>query len=257
MMATASHFYDALAPRYHLLFEDWWSAAEQHGEVIAAALSARGLRSGRVLDATCGIGTQALPLSAMGYQVTGADFSREAVARARAEADRRHLEIDLVVADLRDLGSLAGGDFDAVISCDNALPHLLTDADLARALTNLRLCIRPSGLLLATIRDYDVLREQQPTGMPISVHGALGTRHAVGQSWRWSPDAEYVDIELFTLVEEHVDAWTGQSASTRYRALRRATLAQALTGAGFDHPEWLMPEESGYYQPMVLATRPG
>ncbi|MCP3424445.1 class I SAM-dependent methyltransferase [Nocardioides pinisoli] len=197
-MMTASDFYDALAGRYHLLFEDWWSAAQRHGEVIAAALSARGVGSGRVLDATCGTGTQALPLAAAGYSVVGTDVSREAVGRAGTEAALRHLEVDLMVRDVRELDAEAIGVFDAVISCDNALPHLLNDEDLARALANLWHCLRPSGVLLVSIRDYDTLREQRPEGVPVSVHGVPGSRHAVGQSWHWSSDAEYVDFELFT-----------------------------------------------------------
>lgn len=255
-MATTSDFYNALAGRYHLLFEDWWSAAQRHGEVIAAALSARGLGSGRVLDATCGIGTQALSLAALGYSVVGADVSREAVGRARTEAALRHLDVDFIVRDIRDLDADAGRDFDAVISCDNAVPHLLTNEDLIRALANLWHCLRPAGLLLVSIRDYDTLREQRPEGVPVSVHGAPGSRHAVGQSWHWSTDAEYVDIELFTLLEEGAGTWRGESASTRYRALRRATLQDALVAAGFVQLEWLMPDESGYYQPLVLASRP-
>src|SRR5687768_16374821 len=37
-------------------------------------------------------------------------------------------------------------------------------------------------------------------------------------------------------------------------ALRRATLDQLLRSVGFTTTEWLMPEHSGYYQPMVIAT---
>ena len=54
-------YYDALASRYHLLFDDWWAAARWHGEVIAGILASRGFAEGRLLDCTCGVGTQALP----------------------------------------------------------------------------------------------------------------------------------------------------------------------------------------------------
>jgi hypothetical protein len=39
----------------------------------------------------------------------------------------------------------------------------------------------------------------------------------------------------------------------RYRALRRATLSASLERAGFHDIEWLMPEATGFYQPVVLA----
>jgi hypothetical protein len=34
-MAGAEQFYDALAPEYHVLFDDWWTAATAHGAFVA------------------------------------------------------------------------------------------------------------------------------------------------------------------------------------------------------------------------------
>ena len=59
------------------------------------------------------------------------------------------------VADLRVLEVDGAGDFDAAVSFDNALPHLLDDADLNAACAALRRVLRPGGVLLASIRDYD------------------------------------------------------------------------------------------------------
>lgn len=252
-MTQPSQFYDVLAGRYHLLFPDWWSAALEHGRVIHRLLSARGAGAGRLLDCTCGIGTQALPLALIGYDVTGTDVSSAAVERAGAEALARGIEVDLRVADLRDLRRHVNGRFDVVISCDNALPHLLTDDDLLAALRNVRECLRPKGLMLASLRDYDALRRDRPPGIPITVHGDRGTRHASSQAWRWAEDGDYVDIELFTLAETPPGEWRGASGSTRYRALRRATLHELLASAGFIAIEWCMPDVSGYYQPIVLC----
>ena len=251
-MDTPTKFYDALAPDYHLLFDDWWSAAQWHGGVIADLLAARGISGGHLLDCTCGVGTQALSLAALGYRVIGTDVSAAAINRARAEASARGLDVELAVKDVRDR---IEGVFDVVISCDNALPHLLRDEDLERALGSIHGCLQPDGLLLASIRDYDSLRQSRPNGVPISVYGRPGTRHGSGQVWQWSAEAEYVDIELFTLTETAPGAWHARSGTTRYRALRRATLDHRLKSVGFTTTEWLMPEHSGYYQPIVIARR--
>ncbi len=251
---SPAKFYDALASHYHLLFGDWWAAAQWHGEVIAGVLASRGFAEGRLLDCTCGVGTQALPLASLGYRVTGTDVSPAAIDRARAEAVRRGLEVELVVSDALDVRQNVDGHFDAVISCDNALPHLLTDDQLEQALRSVRRCLRPSGLLLASIRDYDSLRQSRPVGVPISVHDHAGVRHGSCQSWQWTTDGDYVDIELFTLNETAPGVWQGRSGTTRYRALRRATLENVLTRVGFEAVEWLMPHQSGFYQPIVLAA---
>ena len=252
-MATPEEFYDALASEYHLLFADWWWAAQWHGRLIAGILAERGITRGRLLDCTCGIGTQALPLATLGYDVTATDVSKAAVARARVEAAARGIDLDFKVCDVRDVRDHVDGTFDVVISCDNALPHLLTDEHLQRALGSIRACLRPRGLLLISLRDYDALRLTRPGGVSLSVHGEAGSRHGSGQSWRWSTDAEYADIELFTFTEDAAGSWRARSATTRYRALPRANLDELLISAGFHDVQWLMPAASGYYQPIVLA----
>ena len=252
-MPTPAEFYDALASDYHLLFPDWWAAAEWHGRVVAEVLAAHQKGHGRLLDCTCGIGTQALPLARLGYDVTAADVSGAAVERARQEAAARGIDVTFAVSDVREVRKHVDGDFDVVISCDNALPHLLDDDDLREALDSIHGCLRPGGLLLASVRDYDSLRRDRPAGVPVTVHSDGGTRHGSGQWWAWTEDGEYLDIELFTFTEQTAGSWSTRSRSTRYRALLRSTLDRLLVEAGFGATTWLTPEESGYYQPIVVA----
>jgi SAM-dependent methyltransferase len=248
-------FYDALASDYHLLFTDWWPAAQWHGEVISRVLADRDVRPpARVLDCTCGVGTQALPLAALGYRMTGTDLSRRAVERARREAETRGIPVTLRRADVRQVRTAVTGIFDAAISCDNSLPHLLTDLDLERAVESIRACLRDGGIFVASLRDYDSLRRTRPAGVPIELHGEPGSRHGAGQNWRWSADADHLDITLFTFREQAVGDWTVSTHETRYRALRRDRLSQVMTDKGFTPAEWLMPEQSGYYQPLMVAV---
>ena len=252
---TPEDFYDALASDYHLLFPDWWTAAQWHGEVISRVLVDRDVRPpARLLDCTCGVGTQALPLAALGYRTTGTDLSRRAIGRARREAEVRGVPVTLCRADVREVRAAVTGTFDAVISCDNSLPHLLTDLDLERAVDSIRACLRDEGIFVASIRDYDSLRQTLPAGVPIALHGESGSRHGAGQSWAWSADAEHIDIALFTFREQAAGAWSVSVHETRYRALRRERLSQVLKAQGFTSAEWLLPEQSGYYQPLVVAV---
>ena len=148
-------FYDDLAPDYHLIFEDWERSIARQAAVLATLLG----DAETVLDAACGIGTQALGLARAGFAVTASDVSAAAVARCAREAAARGLPIRTAVADLRTLDL---GRFDAVVCMDNALPHLLTDEDLAAACASLHRSLVPGGLLLASTRDYDAA----PTGDP-------------------------------------------------------------------------------------------
>jgi glycine/sarcosine N-methyltransferase len=157
-------------------------------------------------------------------------------------------------ADFREARATVTGTFDAVIFCDNSLPHLLADLDIERAVESIRACLRDDGIFVASIRDYDNLRQTRPPGVPIVLHGERRSRHGAGQSWTWSADAEYVDITLFTLREQAAGDWAVSAYGTRYRALRRDRLSRLLTDHGFASAEWLLPEQSGYYQPLVVAV---
>ena len=248
-----AEFYDGLADRYHLLFGDWWEAAEWHGEIVGALLAAEGISPGAsVLDCTCGIGTQAIPLARQGYRVTASDISAAAIDVARVEADRREIELELKVADVRTLGREIHGTFDAVISCDNALPHLLTESDLTAAATSIRERLEADGVFVASIRDYDALAQERAPGFPPTVSGEPGHRRAVTQSWTWSDDGPTVDIVLYVLNEEGA-RWNVTVHEATYRAWSRAEFTSILEATGFDRVRWLMPGESGYYQPVVIA----
>ena len=82
-MNEISEFYDELSTHYHLLYADWDEAVARHGRVVGGLISeVLGPGSRQVLDATCGIGTQAIGIAQHGHRVTGTDLSPAAVARA-------------------------------------------------------------------------------------------------------------------------------------------------------------------------------
>ena len=250
---SVESFYDGLANEYHLIFGDWWSAAQWQGDIISTLLAAEGIDPpSQVLDCTCGIGTQAISLAAHGYRLTGTDVSRTSIARAKTEAKSRDIPITLSVADVRRLPTQFDQRFKAVISCDNALPHLLNDEDLVAALVSTHRTLVEGGLFIASIRDYDTLRAERSQGIPPTIMGVHGNRHGYAQAWQWSDDGSQVDISLFVL-HETPGGWSASVHETTYRALLRADLNAALVQAEFSTIRWFMPEVTGYYQPIVVA----
>src|SRR3989442_12126191 len=98
---TPAEFYDQLAPFYHLIYPDWEASMTQQATALDSIIQEYwGAETTTILDVACGIGTQALGLAQLGYQVTASDLSRAAVARARREATARHLELRGFVADV-------------------------------------------------------------------------------------------------------------------------------------------------------------
>ncbi len=255
-MDEVEAFYDSLAEDYTWLFADWDRAVVRQAEQIDALIRDRATGPRRsLLDATCGIGTQAIGLALRGYEVTATDISPTSVQRARREAARLGAALSTAVADIRSLSDTVAGPFDVAISFDNALPHLVADADLHAALASLRAVIRPRGLLLASIRDYDALLETRPPGEPPRLGGDPGSRHLVAQVWQWELLAPVYRLHQFVGTERG-GAWTLRHLETTYRALRREELATSLRDAGFVDVAWLEPSPTTFYQPVVVAHRP-
>jgi glycine/sarcosine N-methyltransferase len=255
-------FYDALSADYHRLFLDWEAALGWQSGLLERVLAPLlGPGPWTLLDATAGIGTQALGLAQRGHRVHANDLSAASMARLRAEAAARGISLAATtVADVRAVDRAAGGPFDAVLSCDNAVPHLLDDAALADACTALRRCVRAGGWALLTIRDYDEVLAGAPrrtTVTPVRVLAGPEGRRLVFQVWDWAEDGERYAVSQFIVGDERADGaaatWSARSVRAEYRALRRATLTAALAAAGFAAVGWRMPEETGFYQPMVLA----
>lgn len=249
---TPADFYDELADDYHLIFADWDASIDRQARVITGLLrDNHGLASGVVLDASCGIGTQAIGLARAGFAVTATDISPASVERCAREAAARGLSIATGVADIRVLDLDGAGRFDAVLSFDNALAHLLADDDLHAACAALRRVLRPGGALLASTRDYDTVLRERPSGdLPRRFVTDSGER-VVFQVWEWETDDRYA-VRHF-VVDGNASGWSVRERRTTSRALSRAALSDALRGAGFEHIRWQMPEETGFYQPVVSA----
>jgi SAM-dependent methyltransferase len=249
-------FYDGLADDYHLVYGDWERSITRQAAALHALIEARlGPGPRRILDCTCGIGTQALGLAALGHRVTASDLSGGAIARARREAERRSLEIAWDVADVRDLPVRFQGVFDVVFSADNSLPHLAGPHDLALALRSMVAVLRPGGLLLASIRDYDALLERRPASTSPAFAGPPGERRVTFQLWDWEADGRSYTLEMFVLKESPGSGWTVTTHRARYRAITRAELSAALDVAGIADAMWMMPDRSGFFQPLVLGVR--
>jgi glycine/sarcosine N-methyltransferase len=240
-------FYDGLAADYHLVYGDHWDdAVARQGEVLDALIRDVHGAAANVLDCSCGIGTQAIGLALRGHRVHGTDISERSLERARIEAARLGADVSFAVADFRDLTSVSGT-FDVVLSCDNALPHLLDEAETASALRAMRSKLRPAGLLMISIRDYD--KERPPAPPPYVVAGP--PRRLVVRLHDWdAPDSPLYTVRFFFLTEND-DGWELAHHAARYRAMPHAELEAAARDAGFEGLAWR--EDVGYHQPILTA----
>ena len=144
--------------------------------------------------------------------------------------------------------------FNVVISCDNSLPHLLDHDDLKLTVKNIWDKLEYGGLFLASIRDYDQLLQEKPHATTPAVYDDQNGKRIVFQVWDWELNENVYTLNHF-VVREDGDNWRTDCRSTRYWALLRSELSLILDEMGFFDINWSLPEETGYYQPIVTAYK--
>jgi SAM-dependent methyltransferase len=246
-----SDFYDRMAPLYHLIFQNWDESIERQAGQLAAIIEERwGTGVTTILDVSCGIGTQAIGLANKGFAVSASDLSASAVERARMEAERRGVAIEFSVCDMREASAHHRRQFDVVISCDNSIPHLVTDDEILRALSQIYACTRPGGGCLLTVRDYD--REERGTGIlkPYGVREEAGRRYVIFQVWDFQGDV--YDLSMYFVVDDGGHQLTTHVMRSKYYAIGTDRLLSLMRDAGFSSTERI---DGRFYQPVLVGNR--
>jgi SAM-dependent methyltransferase len=243
-------FYDHLAASYHLVHANWSESVHRQGSQLAAVIRER-WQADRVLDASCGIGTQSLGLALQGFRVVGSDVSTAALARARREAEARDLAIQFLQADLRSLSAVHEPAFDVVLACDNSVPHLQTTDEILRSFREMRSLLRAGGGCLISVRDYGAMERSGTHMVPFGVRDTPHGRVAVFQVWDFVDPSHY-ELGMF-LVHEIDTKPRVEVFRSRYHAVLLSELEDLLRRAGFTAVECL---RDRFYQPLLVATNP-
>jgi SAM-dependent methyltransferase len=252
-------FYDDLAPYYRLIYDDWDAGSRRQAAMLDGIIRRFGAIDVRppectVLDAACGIGTQSIGLAELGYQVTGSDISPEAVELARHEAKERGLQIDLRVADMRNLWAAHGREFDVVLAYDNAIPHLAGEVEVLTACEQFYRCARPGGLCLLSLRDYAAMQRGVPGEvqvMPRLAHDTPAGRVVLCDTWEFGED--FYEITIYVIMDDgRPSAEARIIRGGRYYWVTTDTVERLLAQAGFGQVQTL---RGSRYQPIVLGIK--
>jgi SAM-dependent methyltransferase len=249
-MTTTNEFYAALTPLYHLIYPNWEASMKRQGEMLNSVIREMWGHVPTVLDVSCGIGTQAIGLAALGYTVTASDLSPEEVERAKHEAAARDISIRFSVSDMRQAHEHHAAQFDVVISCDNAIPHLLSDEDILAAFRQFHACTRPGGGCIITVRDYEKEDLSTRQVKPCGIREESGTRWLLWQVW--DPHLPTYDITMYFVEDSGgLECKTHVMRSTYY-AVGIPRLMVLLTEAGFTEVRRL---DGRFFQPMIIGTK--
>lgn len=248
-----NQFYDQLAPYYKYVYQDWEASVARQARILDEVIRDYCQSSSKILlDASCGIGTQSIGLARLGYEVSASDLSAGEIEKAKIEAENSGLSIDFRLADMRKVSETFPGPFDVVISCDNSIPHLLSDSDILLAFKQFFQCTKEGGLCLVSVRDYAKMERVDGKKMfPRTVHSIEDGQLVMLDIWDFEGD----QYEITTYIIEDVG---GAQASAhilhggRYYCVGISTLERLFVEAGFQKVQTLMDR---FFQPLIVASK--
>lgn len=254
---SVAELYDDIADVYSSYYADYAGAVQKQGKDLSNIIRGHiDTKMPRVLDCSCGIGTQAIGMRLNGCVVSGCDISPKSIDQARQNAGKFGVEdIDFQVADMRHIIDLyPARSFDAVVSCGNSLAHLLEDSDMDSMLAGARKLLRTGGVFLSALTDHED-KEPRQENQFYDAHIKRtddGQKTVNFQVWTWVKYPEIYICDDYTINDA-----TGQpnavlkKVSAPFRIWRREKLFALAEKHGFAGAAWLKPEDTGHHNPIL------
>lgn len=245
-------YYNALAPYYKFIYPDWEASVKRQATALSSVIRELfGYNVQYILDAACGIGTQSIGLAQLGYTVTASDISPAEIQEARTETSKRGLNIEFYVADMRELWPIHQRQFNVVIACDNAVPHLLNDAEILIAFEQFHRCAKQGGGCIVSVHDYAKIKRSRKRLYPRLPHETSGKRILMFDVWDFDGDFQ----EITTYIVEDKGQPTAQTRvirGGRCYCVTTAKLLKLLTQAGFSEVKML---RDRFFQPLIVGVK--
>lgn len=156
--SSISAFYDDLASDYDTM-TDFENRLGREAAVFRPLIDRFTVHT--ALDAGAGTGFHSLVLSKLGVGVTAVDISAEMIRKLKENSEKFRIPVDAVVSDFENLTGHISATFDAVLCLGNSLVYLLTDDALLKSLSNFHSLLKPGGVLVIQILNYDRIMKER------------------------------------------------------------------------------------------------
>jgi len=187
------HQYDTFSEDYHWLYSDYALCGKPALEGNEDVLTEAGLKA-HILDCSCGIGTLAVALAKLGYEVSGSDASLGMVEQAIQAAKNANVEIPLSCCPWEDLPVHFTERFDLIFCLGNSIGHTRNRQEMLRSLQGMRAVLSNGGKLVIQSRNWEQLRKEK-------------TRFTHFQ-WRERDGQRCLPLYVWTFPEQFDDAHT-------------------------------------------------
>jgi glycine/sarcosine N-methyltransferase len=252
---SATEFYDRLARAFDVM-TDWAARLKQEMPFMEGILTR--VRAQSVLDVACGTGWHAIALARKGYAAAGCDASPAMIEQARANACRVSVNVPFEVADFSQVGKIPGT-FEAILCLGNSLPHLLSRDQLGDTFGQMRMKLKPGGVLILHNLNYDLRLKTKPRFFAVEGNAEMLV-------WRFADYGTGVitfHTALFERSPSPPPKWSVRVNSTLQKPWLAQDYRDALAGAGFQNIEFFGALDGSPYEAdksgdlvIVAALRP-
>ena len=131
---------------------------------VKAIVSILGLKpKAKVLDLCCGYGRHAIPMTQMGFRITGFEISESLYNKAKEYSKTSEVKFKLILGDMRSLHLKVKEKFDAVINIFTAFGFYTKESDNQRVLNGVAKVLKPGAKFLIDLSNREnVLKRWQP-----------------------------------------------------------------------------------------------
>jgi SAM-dependent methyltransferase len=234
--------YGDLAHDYEWLFPDetvgrlGGFGATSPGSQLLLEAAVKTLGPGnRVLDCSCGIGSDAMALARKGLVVTASDGSEAMVAETRRRAKQYGIAMTVSRSPWQELPDRVSGPFELVLCLGNSIVHAEKRTSRAAALEGMRKVLSPTGTLVVDSRNWELLYESRPRIVPArQVIEREGLRCYSLYVWTIPGDfASPCTAEIVLLFEDEQGRTSHHRHVIDFAPFRHDDLADDIRAAGF------------------------
>lgn len=150
-------------------------------------------KNAKILDLACGYGAHALALAEYGFNVTGIDFSKNYITRARKNAQNKKIGVSFLEKDIRDISF--SRHFDAIISMYTSFGYFTDENDHLKVLKQISQALKPRGALILDLNNIArVLTQMNGNGKTAEKNGCVFVKKELNPAtMRWSLDYTWKD----------------------------------------------------------------
>jgi SAM-dependent methyltransferase len=154
---------------------------------------------------------------------------------------------------MRQVAASLSDSFDIVLAFDNSVPHLLNDDDLCIVFREFLKVLRPGGVFLCSVRDYDKVQRGEPATHVYGRRQYRGETFQVRQKWSWDDPMHY-PVTIIIDKETPNGLVPELCTASRFYAISTERLLELMRHAGFQDCRRI---DETIYQPILAGGRAG